>query len=152
MSPFLLEKGNKIHKYPTQHSTLSLSPQGWQLIPSLFYIKNSTRDQNLHFLSPSKQLLSSSSFATSRNRLDSLLSFPSQSVPYPTLVPSSNFAFYSQPLACEDNKGIMGWTSFGRSWQTDLACCRLGVKLETRPLQRAGMEELVMHEAAGMSV
>ena len=46
----------------------------------------------------------------------------------------------------------MGWTSFGRSWQTDLACCRLGVKLETRPLQRAGMEELVMHEVAGMSV
>ena len=46
----------------------------------------------------------------------------------------------------------MRWTSFGSSWQIDLACCRLGVKLETHPLQGAGVEETTMHEAAGMSV
>ena len=46
----------------------------------------------------------------------------------------------------------MIWTSFGSSWQTDLACRRPGVKLETLPLQGAGMEEAAMHRAVGMSV
>ena len=46
----------------------------------------------------------------------------------------------------------MRWTSFGSSWQTDLACCRLGMKLKTRSLKGAGMEEAAMHKATGMSV